>query len=174
MPLSKFVKKLVQSRKIDMEKGRIDVFGIPAVMFPVDTWVNLGHNLESRMGEEAYQVMFEIGKDQGRQSVQDIGAENKMGQREFLQKMIGLANIMGTGEMKVENSTPNESLELSVKDSPLLRPESKDEDHIGLAEFLRGTAAGVGEGMFDEEVRTDIMELNYNNPNRVVFKVSSK
>lgn len=174
MPLSRFIKKLVQSRKVDMKKGKITVFGIPGVLLPVDTWVNLGEKLEERMGDEAYEVMFLIGKDQGKQSVEEVGSKNKMGQREFIEKMIGLANIMGVGEMKVVDSDPNTSITLSVKESPFLREKNKETEHLGLAEFLKGTSQGIGEGILGDSAETEVKSVSYSNPNKIVFKTYVK
>lgn len=175
MPVKKFVKKMLFSHKLKFKEGKIKLFDIKAALLPISTVSKIIEELYSRLDETASDILFEVGKSQGNQAIEDVARDNNAGKREFVDKMVDLANIMGLGEWNVEKFDLEEEIRFSIKDSPLIS-ELKEVDSLEKREkpveqFSRGVAHGIGSNLLEGEVGSEILKSQFLGDKKTLVKV---
>ena len=175
MPVKDFVKKMIFSHKLKFRDGKIKLFDIKASLLPISTVGRLIEQLYKNMGEGASEILFEVGKIQGNQAIDDVARENRAGKREFLDKMVDLANVMGIGEWRVENFNLSREIEFSIHESPLISElktyESLKSREKPIEEFSHGVAYGIGSNLLEGDVNSKITNSQFLGDKKTTIKV---
>lgn len=163
------------SHKLKFKGGKIKLFDIKAALLPISTVSKLIEELYDHLGDKASEILFEIGKSQGEKAINEVARSNNAGKREFVDKMVDLANIMGLGEWDVENFDINKEIIFCIKDSPLTKElqklESLKDRDEPIEEFTHGVAHGLGSNILDGEVSSEILKSQFLNDKKTVIRI---
>ncbi len=171
MVLSEFIKNLVMARQLKFEEGRFEMFGIRAVIFAEKTFSTLIEELHERHGEEVYEIMYEMGRKQGHQAVEEVARKYEADRRQLFLELYESANAQGLGKIEYQEFDPEGFIKITLGDIPFAG-DLKDEleaPERPAAEFMRGVYQGIGEEVFGPETVTEITDLN---PQRAMIELS--
>lgn len=158
--LSEFIKDLVMARQLKFEKGRFEMFGIRAVIFAEKTFAALIQELYDRHGDEVYGIMYEMGRKQGHQAVDEVARKYEADVRELFLELYESANAQGLGKMEYQEFDSDGFIKLTLSDIPFVEElDGIEEPERPAAEFIRGVYQGIGEEVFEPEVETVITDL---------------
>lgn len=158
MGLDDWVKRLVRSNAMTYGKGEFELLGLKGVILPVKTQVYMLENIARESStDQAMEVMHETGKDHGKLCVEEVARANKVSLREFVDSVIDTANLMGMGEINVENFDKVENvLEVSIAESPMVEAFENSELFYdidrSIHEFWRGAFEAMAEELFDTKI----------------------
>ena len=166
MSVSNFIKKMMFSRQLNFEKGKFEMLGIRGVILPARTLTKFVEEMYKEEGDEAFEILFEAGKEHGRLGVEKLGKKNKVGKREFISEVIESGNVMGLGEAKVDVFNPGKGvLKIRLKNSPL-EDEFKNSETLkdldrSIDDFQRGVFHAMAESVFEEEIKSKETKCSY-------------
>jgi predicted hydrocarbon binding protein len=175
MPVKKFVKKMLFSQKLKFRDGKIKLFDIKAALLPISTVATMIEELYDRMEETGSEILFEVGKSQGNRAIDDVARDNNAGKREFVDKMVDLASVMGIGKWKVEKFDLDEEIRFSIEDSPLVS-ELQERDSLNdrekpVEELSHGIACGIGSNLLEGEIKSEILQSQFLGNKKTVIRV---
>jgi predicted hydrocarbon binding protein len=146
-----YVKKLLFSRQLKLEKGAIELLGNPAVMFPASifSFLLFQSKDKSKIGREIYYSSKESSK---KTLTNYIESKYNLKSRELINVMMDIAMLGGWGEWKLILLKDSEKHSIiQIVNSPLVRVIKRNTnfpvDHV-----MRGLHAGAAEIIFKTEV----------------------
>ncbi len=160
------MKKMVQSNQLDLLDGEIRLFDFRMGMLPVFTWTKLIEKLYRKNGEEAFEILFEVGKDHGQYAIDKIGKENDISKKRFLNQSLYTADVLGLGKIRVEKLNINSGeIVFRLENSPFKEYFEDSEmlsDIDGTIDYLQlGMAQKVSEEVLGGEVETEETECTF-------------
>lgn len=156
MGMSNFVKKMMFAHQLEFEEGKFEMLGIRGTILPVFTLTRIIESLFEEKGEDAFDLLFQVGKEHGELGVEKMGREHKVSKREFFQKLTKSANVMGLGTVEMERFEMDEKkIVLVITGSPLVE-EFKNSEVLSdidrpVNDFLRGVIHAMAEEVFESE-----------------------
>jgi len=159
MTFEGFFKRLVMSNQLTIEDGRIEEFGVRMAFFPVFTLNRIVEMTYEKEGEEAFNLLFEAGKEHGHHIIQEVGGEHDVAKNRFMEETIESANVLGIGEIELEEFSPKGKIAVKVTDSPFVKG-LKDSEVVGdldrpVDDFVRGILQAMAEDIFDADATAE-------------------
>ncbi|MFB6294801.1 MAG: V4R domain-containing protein [Candidatus Nanohaloarchaea archaeon] len=157
--MSKFVKKMMFAHQLDFEEGRFEMLGVRGVILPAFTVTRLMEQAYEEVGEDAFDILFQVGVDHGRMAIEDVGEEHSMSKNEFMKKMVESGNVMGVGKMSLEEFDPADGeAAVTLQDSPFAEQFMDSGTFQNLDrpvdDLIRGVLHGIFADIFDTETVT--------------------
>lgn len=164
MSVSKFVKKMMFSQKLNFKEGEFELMDIRGLMLPVETFGGIIEREYNTSGEEIFDTLFEAGRSHGKLAIDEIGRKNKASKKEFLSKLWDSANMMGLGKLELRNYT-SKSYQVRLTNSPIVSFLKNSEKTDGLdrpvAEITKGIGHGIAEEIFESEIESEFLKSEY-------------
>lgn len=157
MTISKFVQRMIFANQLTMEDGYIELLGFRMAMLPTHTLTKLIEELYEVHGEEAFDIMFRVGKHHGHYATNVLGKRHDIPRRQFVSETLESAGILGLGQFESDVLNFDEGkLVFRIEDSPF--PEKfRDSDVLSdidhpVDHLQRGMFHAIAEDMFDAQV----------------------
>jgi predicted hydrocarbon binding protein len=105
MTVSNIFKKLLFSRALTFENGKVEMLGLMGVIIPIDILCDFQNEMIKKIGEnKTYEYIKFIGKRQGSTAIEHgIKYFGKLSEK-FIELEIGLTEILGWGKFKIINA----------------------------------------------------------------------
>lgn len=145
-------------KQLTLQDGRIEEFGVRMAFFPTFTLIKMVEKMYEREGEEAFEMLFEAGKDHGHYIVEEVGKKNDIPKNRFVEETVESANVLGLGKIESEHFNPEGKILLKVTDSPFVEEIKKSEKFEDVDrpvdDMIRGMIHGIAEEIFDTDVES--------------------
>lgn len=104
MGVSNIFKKLLLTRALHFEEGKVEILGLKGIIIPISAFCDFQKKLSENIGEKkTFESIKEIGKSQGKLAVNSgITKFGKLSEK-FLELEIGLAEMLGLGKFEIVN-----------------------------------------------------------------------
>lgn len=173
------MKKMINSNQLILEDGRLECLGFNMMMLPAFTWTKIVERLYEEVGEEAFEVLFEVGKEHGEYAIQKVGRDNNVSKRQFIDQSMHTANVLGIGKFNAERLDPDKGeLVYTVEDSPFKEEFENSEvlkDVKGPIDYLHlGIGHSVGKILLDGEVESKETKCIFEGDQKCRFVVKRK
>ncbi len=179
MGLNKFLKKMLFSRKLDFQEGKLEILGVRGIMLPTFTFSHLLEEIYRNSGDQLFDFLFETGKNHAEEAIEAIFSKYKVPKREFPSQALDSGNIMGLGKLEVDYFMPDKKkLKLTIKNSPFVE-EFKQSDVLKdlerpVDDLQRGFIHAYAEKLFDCEVESKEEKCEFLGHEKCVIKVQAK
>lgn len=166
------------AKQLTIEDGRIEEFGVRMAFFPTFTLIKMVEKMYERQGEEAFEILFEAGKDHGHHIVEEVGKKNDIPKNRFVEETVESANVLGLGKVESKQFNPEGRILLKVTDSPFVE-EIRKSDKFGdmdrpVDDLMRGMIHGIGEEIFETEVDSKEKMCEIQGDNHCLIEVRIK
>ncbi|WEL19320.1 hypothetical protein [Candidatus Nanohalococcus occultus] len=122
------MRKMVNTNQLNLSDGEIHLFDFRMGMLPIQTLTSLFENIYERIGEEAFEVLFQAGKTHGQMAIDDIGKAHGVPKKQFIEQTIYTADALGLGEFKLERIDLEEQvIAYRIDNSPFKEQFEKSE-----------------------------------------------
>lgn len=169
-----WIGKYVGSNALNYEKGSFELLGVRGIVVPVNTWGLVFERLYSIEGDEAFESMFDIGKDHGRRAIEKRARPKDLTRRQFVDKYMETANFMGMGLIEVDFYGEEEKLSVTIKDSPMnqrfMESELLNDVDRPIHSFLKGVFHAVAEELFECEIESEEVQCEFLGAEECVIK----
>lgn len=177
--LGEYVKKALNSGQFKMKDGEIELLEFRLAMLPAYTWTKLIEGMYEKNGEEAFELLLEVGKQHGEYAIDQFGKRHNIPKRQFLDQAMDSVNILGIGEFSLEKFNPQSGeVVYRIENSPF--PEQFHESEI-LSELDRsidfiqlGMCHSVTEAILDQEVESKEVKCEFQGDSHCEIVVRTK
>jgi predicted hydrocarbon binding protein len=178
MAISSFIKDMMMARQISMSKGRTEILGFRMAFLPVHTLTALIEELYQREGNDAFDMLFEMGKAHGHFAIEELGKKHGIPKREFLEETLTSANVLGLGEFRLEKfNYDKKRFTLTIHDSPLAQEFSESEIladvDIPIDHIQRGMTHAVADELFDGPISSRETRCSFHGDNYCQFEITA-
>ncbi len=173
------MKKMVKSNQLELDDGDIDLLGFRMGMVPIYTWTKLIERLYEMQGEEAFDILFEVGKEHGQYAIDEIGKEHDIPRRQFLDQSLYTADVLGLGRFSLEKiNFESGKIIYKIEDSPF-KEEFENSDILSdldreVDDLQRGMFHKVAECVLDSQVESRETHCTFKGDSYCRFVVERK
>jgi len=138
-------KKLLFSRQLTLEKGKVIMLGSPMCVTPVSIFIDIQKDLEKALGKKnAYERIYEGSKEGGIKFAKKLYEVYKLKGEKLLTWEFDVVMLAGWGEFKMINFDRNKkTMRVEVKNSPIALGYGNSKTPIDC--LIAGFAAGGAE-----------------------------
>jgi len=159
-------KKLLFSRQLSLEKGKVLLLGSPMCVTPASIFIDVQKDLEKAIGKEkARKRIYEGSKKGGIKFAKKLFEAYKLKGEKLLRWEFDIVMLAGWGEFKMVNFDRNKkTMRVEVKNSPIAIGYGKSKTPVDC--YIAGFAAGgatvaVGVPMKVKEIKCLTMGHRY-------------
>lgn len=155
------MKKMINSNQLNLSDGEIQFFGFNTVMLPAFTLTKLIEEIYERHGgDEALNLLFEVGKAHGQYAVDQIGKKHEIPKRQLLDQGLYTADALGLGRYRIEKLNIEQGeIVFRIEDSPFHEEFKKSEVLSDLDrnidQLQRGMCHKTAQVVLDGEVESE-------------------
>jgi len=154
--LAEFIRKAIATNQLEFGEGRMVLLGIRGIVLPASTLVELLLAVRERMGENVWDMLYEVGKKHAEQNIiRAVAKKMSISKASLLQQFGSSANVMGLGRWEFTEYLPEAGrLKVRLYDSAIAEALKKKgfKTRQPVDSFVAGVVAGIGEAAFDGPV----------------------
>lgn len=138
-------KKLLFSRQLSLEKGKVIMLGSPMCVTPASIFIDIQKDLEKALGKKnAYKRIYEGSKEGGIKFAKKLYEVYKLKGEKLLRWEFDVVMLAGWGEFNLINFDRNKkTMRVEVKNSPIAIGYGKSRTPVDC--YISGFAAGGAE-----------------------------
>lgn len=179
MGVKDFFKKMRFGHQLNIEDGRFELLGLRGLILPAFIYTWLFEEIYEIKGEDAFDLLFEIGKRHAKTASEEVFSKYKVSKRKMPTKMFDAMNLMGLGRMEMHNYNYNKShITITVNGSVFAEQfaasSTFEELDRTVDDYLVGLIHGYMSKVFNDEVQTVEEQCEFNGADHCTIKVRPK